>query len=54
MLQKLWMQREAGLRLADLIKRNGEFRLSITEGTCKDHPRFTKEEMLEMIIEFGF
>ena len=51
---KLWLQRKSGLRIADLIWRNGEFLLSIAEGTCKDNPRVTKEATLEMIMKFGF
>ena len=54
MALKLRLNREARSRRADLIERNGEFRLGIAEETCKRHPGLTLEKALEMMEEFGF
>ena len=54
MALKLRLNRESRSRRADLIKRHGEFRLSIAEQSYKDHPGLTLEKALEMMEEFGF
>ena len=54
MALKLRLNREAKSRRANLVKLHDEFRLSIAEQTCKDHPGLTLEEALEMMEAFGF
>ena len=54
MVLKLWLNREARSRRADLTELHGEFRLGIAAQNCKRYTGLTLEEALEMMEEFGF
>ena len=41
-------------RKQKLIKKYGEFRVSIAEKTCKRHPNADLEEVIQMMEEAGF
>jgi hypothetical protein len=41
-------------RKQKLIKKYGEFRVSIAEKTCKRHPNADLEEVVQMMEEAGF